>query len=403
MNKNLIALVLYSAFFLIPAQAEIINLNSNMDCAQANAGAGTCAGGGTGTGVGSMTFDTVTNDLNWNVSHSGLSAEVTAAHFHGPALPNQNAGVQVSVGVLNPAIGSTVLTPTQAADLLAGLWYINIHSASFPAGEIRGQVDVVSAPTCDIQLNQVTYVDGDTVIADVLRTANLTAAAQAVELKVWLAVPGIPPIGTVNMGADGSFVLAAGQDVDLGPSPVGLVTPDLPRGSYEFNCRLLDPVTGSLLSEDINNFNIHGANIVTNPGFESGAIGWIFSDGNPENKRDVGTCLAPCTNPHTGSWAGFKNLFDGGSGTISQSIATSIGTEYLVELWLADNNVETGTVTASFGGTLGVSVTGADTSTTHSMYSFTHTATSALTDFVFGGVVTSGTFFIDDVSIVAIQ
>jgi len=75
----------------------------------------------------------------------------------------------------------------------------------------------------------------------------------------------------------------------------------------------------------------------------------------------------------------------------------------MVELWLADNNFETGTVTASFGGTLGVSVTGVNTSSNYSMYSFTHTATRTLTDFIFGGVVTEGTFFIDDVSIQAIQ
>jgi hypothetical protein len=141
------------------------------------------------------------------------------------------------------------------------------------------------------------------------------------------------------------------------------------------------------------------ANLVTNPGFESGATGWTFSDGNASDGRDVGTCESPCVIANTGTWAGFKNLFDGGVGTISQSIVTTIGTNYLVELFLADNTFETGTVTASFGSTLGVSVTGADTSTTYSGYSFTHTATNTLTDFVFGGTVTSGTFFIDDVSI----
>ena len=141
------------------------------------------------------------------------------------------------------------------------------------------------------------------------------------------------------------------------------------------------------------------ANLVTNPGFESSVTGWTFSDGNGSDLRDVGTCESPCVIANTGTWAGFKNLFDGGAGTISQSIATTIGTNYLIELFLADNSFETGTVTASFGSTLGVSVTGADTSTTYSGYSFTHTATSTLTDFIFGGTVTSGTFFIDDVSI----
>jgi hypothetical protein len=32
------------------------------------------------------------------------------------------------------------LTEAQAADLLAGRWYVNIHTAANPGGEIRGQV-----------------------------------------------------------------------------------------------------------------------------------------------------------------------------------------------------------------------------------------------------------------------
>ena len=65
-------------------------------------------------------------------------------HFHGPALTNQNAGVQVDFGAISgtvsPSIGNTVIGAGQAADLLAELWYINIHTAAFPGGEIRGQV-----------------------------------------------------------------------------------------------------------------------------------------------------------------------------------------------------------------------------------------------------------------------
>ena len=194
MSRIVILFVLCTCSFMISAQAAIINLTANMDCAQANAGAGTCAGGGTGTGVGAMTFDTVTNVLSWNVSHSGLSSAVTAAHFHGPALPNQNAGIQVGIGTLNPAISSAILTPTQAADLLTGLWYINVHSTAFPGGEIRGQVNVITTPTCDIQLNQATYTDGDTVTADVFRIANLTSAPIAAELKVWQGMPEFPPM-----------------------------------------------------------------------------------------------------------------------------------------------------------------------------------------------------------------
>lgn len=93
-----------------------------------------------GTGIGNVTFDTNTSTLSWNISYSGLTGPATAAHFHGPAPPGVNAGVQVSVGTANPAVGQAVLSAVQASQLQAGLWYFNVHTAMFPGGEIRGQV-----------------------------------------------------------------------------------------------------------------------------------------------------------------------------------------------------------------------------------------------------------------------
>jgi hypothetical protein len=129
-----------------PASATIINLTASLDCAQANAGAGTCTGGGSGTGSATVTFDTVSNLLSWNLSYSGLSAGVTAAHFHGPATTSQNAGITVGIGTANPAAGSATLTAGQAADLLDELWYINDHTSIFTGGEIRGQVLLAPEP-----------------------------------------------------------------------------------------------------------------------------------------------------------------------------------------------------------------------------------------------------------------
>ena len=65
-----------------------------------------------------------------------------------------------------------------------------------------------------------------------------------------------------------------------------------------------------------------GTNGIVNPGFENGATGWTFAGGGS------GTCAAPCTFPNTGVNAGFKNLFDGGAGTISQTITTVPGNQY---------------------------------------------------------------------------
>ena len=42
--------------------------------------------------------------------------------------------------------GSATITDLQEADLLNGLWYVNIHTTTSAGGEIRGQVYAVVVP-----------------------------------------------------------------------------------------------------------------------------------------------------------------------------------------------------------------------------------------------------------------
>jgi hypothetical protein len=44
-------------------------------------------------------------------------------------------------------IGSATITQAQADDVMAGLWYVNIHTDANPSGEIRGQVFQRLRPT----------------------------------------------------------------------------------------------------------------------------------------------------------------------------------------------------------------------------------------------------------------
>jgi hypothetical protein len=95
----------------------------------------------TGTGSVTMTFDTASKQLEWKGSYSGLSGDATAAHFHGPAEAGKNAGVAIPIpSIKSPFTGSAGLTDAQAEDLANGRLYVNVHSAKFPNGEIRGQV-----------------------------------------------------------------------------------------------------------------------------------------------------------------------------------------------------------------------------------------------------------------------
>lgn len=96
-----------------------------------------------GKGTAALTFDTATKKLSWNVKYSGLSGPATAGHIHGPAAMGENAGVAIPFkGKLkSPIKGSVVLTDAQAADLMAGKDYVNVHTAANKDGEIRGQVE----------------------------------------------------------------------------------------------------------------------------------------------------------------------------------------------------------------------------------------------------------------------
>jgi CHRD domain len=98
-----------------------------------------------GTGTADLTYDASSRVLTWNVSYSGLSGPATMAHIHGPAAEGKNAPPVIFLSekgapVANPIKGQATLTPEQAQQMMAGDWYINIHTQAHADGEIRGQV-----------------------------------------------------------------------------------------------------------------------------------------------------------------------------------------------------------------------------------------------------------------------
>jgi hypothetical protein len=114
-----------------------------------------------GTGTATASYDSTTKRLSWKGSYTGLSGPPTAAHIHGPAAAGTNARLVVWVSdnvgqcaqgacksnhdttahiLPNPFEGTATLTEAQANDLMAGLYYLNIHTDAYPAGELRGQL-----------------------------------------------------------------------------------------------------------------------------------------------------------------------------------------------------------------------------------------------------------------------
>ncbi len=111
------------------------------------------------TALGSMdvSYSKETKILNWSVNWSGLTGPVSLMHIHGQAPVGFSAGVVQNIitasnglatpnATLYPATGKFSGTlqvdgfVVKEQELLNGMYYMNIHTATYPSGEIRGQI-----------------------------------------------------------------------------------------------------------------------------------------------------------------------------------------------------------------------------------------------------------------------
>jgi hypothetical protein len=105
---------------------------------------------------GGIVFDSDANLMHLAIGYGSaagftdLTGVPIAMHIHSPASTTENAGVIVPLGPYsfpaeNPTNGGVIIGdipyPTnEVSNLLAGLAYVNIHTALNPGGEIRGQL-----------------------------------------------------------------------------------------------------------------------------------------------------------------------------------------------------------------------------------------------------------------------
>jgi len=89
------------------------------------------------------------------------------------------------------------------------------------------------------------------------RPKNPNPFPTLVRRQVWLVIPNIGNLNLIDVGADGVFSLPGNLDQNGGPISLFSINPLFPpKGSWQFNSRLTDPMTGVVLSEDINPFEI---------------------------------------------------------------------------------------------------------------------------------------------------
>ncbi|MFT4569691.1 MAG: hypothetical protein ACI8TX_001600 [Hyphomicrobiaceae bacterium] len=129
-----------------------------------NSGVGDGSTDSTATGHSDIRYEDTTDELSWNISYTGLEADLTAIHVHGPAIPSESAGphlfnvftgepdvVASGLDRRDDAAVATVDFSRQVVDTGSGdfgpaavaafmqdeMGYTNIHSAMWPLGEIR--------------------------------------------------------------------------------------------------------------------------------------------------------------------------------------------------------------------------------------------------------------------------
>jgi hypothetical protein len=99
------------------------------------------------TGYALLALDADGATLRYRLVTTNLR-NITAAHIH-VGSPGQNGDVVVAlaVGTNGSISGTLTLSPTQVADLQAGVYYINVHTSQHPTGEARGQIVKFAPPS----------------------------------------------------------------------------------------------------------------------------------------------------------------------------------------------------------------------------------------------------------------
>jgi hypothetical protein len=99
-----------------------------------------------GTGTAVMVLNDAQTQLSYDIRFSGLVATEVAAHFHN-AGPRDQGPIVHNLPLGNHKVGVWNISPEMVTELFARRIYINIHSAQYITGELRGNVVASVVPT----------------------------------------------------------------------------------------------------------------------------------------------------------------------------------------------------------------------------------------------------------------
>lgn len=136
---------LASLFFVAALQAQATEFVASLDGAQPVPPTASAVKGKLqlllDTTNNTVVYKLLTGTFSTAVPTGGVTIRRAASGANGAAVVALTGSGTLWAGV------TRAITTTEIADLRAGLWYVNVQTAAFPGGEIRGQIAAALLPT----------------------------------------------------------------------------------------------------------------------------------------------------------------------------------------------------------------------------------------------------------------
>ena len=247
-------------------------------------------GSSTATGSLNMEYDKNSNLLEYTITYSGLTP--TSMHFH-KGLVGVAGGVEqeVSGPYSSGMTGTITLTADQETDLLANNWYLNVHTATNPGGELRGQV--VTSNT--VVFANITLSGKEEVPSNTSSTTGVLNGLYDKTTKMFtytVAINGVTPssmhLHKGNVGTNGDVVVEITGTSGMTAALSAAQETDLLAGSVYFNAHSASfpggEVRGQVVTDNMAIFSndINGANEA--PATSSTATGSFYGAYNKATK-----------------------------------------------------------------------------------------------------------------------
>lgn len=194
------------------------------------------------TGTAATTVDFAARTVSIHVHATGVD-DATDAHIHRASAGTNGS---VLVGLVKDAVDpghwsveDHLVTATDLADFMDGLWYVNVHTPAHPTGEIRAQIGAATVPPGDTTAPTATL---GAVAATVSGTITLTATAQD---DVGVTNVRFLLNGATELGSDASDPYSISWDTTTVPNGQVMLTAEARDAAGNFGLSTAFAVTAS--------------------------------------------------------------------------------------------------------------------------------------------------------------